>query len=291
MRLYYYKDPRGNFGDDLNEWLWPRLIGDLIKHDHPYLAYNDVSQTDESDTLFIGVGSLLNTNVPAEPRKVVMGAGVAYGEPPKVDDKWSIYAVRGPRSAEAMGLDPSLAVTDSGMLVRAIDLPKPEKAYPVSFFSYHETAELIDWQGPCSSVGLHHIDPAGDVDHVLDQIQRSELLVTEAMHGAIIADALRVPWVPVKIFQSINEFKWMDWCESLRLEYDFHKVAHLGPRSFKGLKGTARRLIKPKQICKELKRIAATSVPKLSEESVLDDAIGRLLAEIDRLKSDRASNA
>ncbi len=26
MKLYYYKDVIGNFGDDLNSWLWDALI-------------------------------------------------------------------------------------------------------------------------------------------------------------------------------------------------------------------------------------------------------------------------
>ena len=26
MKIYYFKDPVGNFGDDLNSWLWDTLI-------------------------------------------------------------------------------------------------------------------------------------------------------------------------------------------------------------------------------------------------------------------------
>ncbi len=41
MRLYYFKDPRGNFGDDLNPWLWKQLWPEL--------------QQGEDDELFVGM--------------------------------------------------------------------------------------------------------------------------------------------------------------------------------------------------------------------------------------------
>ncbi len=39
------------------------------------------------------------------------------------------------------------------------------------------------------------------------------------MHGAIVADALRVPWLSVSSGPQINRFKWRDWCDSLALDY------------------------------------------------------------------------
>jgi succinoglycan biosynthesis protein ExoV len=289
MRLYYYKDPRGNFGDDLNIWLWPKLMGGLVDTEDPYLAFGESSLTNESETLFVGVGSLLNHHIPEQPKKIVLGAGVAYGDIPNVDDKWSIYAVRGPRTADALGLDRRHAITDSGILVRATDFPKKEKTYPISFFSYHESAELIDWDGPCKSAGIHHIDPSGDVEEVLDQVMRTEVLITEAMHGAIVADALRVPWIPVKMFHTLNSFKWMDWCDSLGLEYKPCKLPTISPRINKGLKGMVRKVLRPRKVCRELRRLASTVEPILSKDQVIDDATERLLEQIEQVKLDRVT--
>jgi succinoglycan biosynthesis protein ExoV len=39
------------------------------------------------------------------------------------------------------------------------------------------------------------------------------------MHGAILADAFRVPWIAVSSSRSINSFKWNDWARSLGVTY------------------------------------------------------------------------
>ena len=45
MNLYDYHDPIGNFGDDLNPWLWPRLFTQSLENCF------------DSNTLFIRIGS------------------------------------------------------------------------------------------------------------------------------------------------------------------------------------------------------------------------------------------
>ena len=112
MRLYYYGEYK-NFGDVLNTWLWPKLLPNMFDED--------------AGILFVGIGTLLNDFIPAKPLKAVFGAGVGYGKGlPVIDQNWKIYCVRGPLSAQALGLEPKLAVTDSAALLRNINLP-PKK--------------------------------------------------------------------------------------------------------------------------------------------------------------------
>ena len=148
MKLYYYKDNVGNFGDDLNPWLWSRLASDLFD--------------DDDDLMFIGIGTLINDWLPYSPRKVVFSSGVGYceGPLPLINESWKIYCVRGPLSAQALELSDDMAITDGAALVRIIDLPKEPKLYPTSFMPHHRYNSRINWSLLCKTVGINYINPA-----------------------------------------------------------------------------------------------------------------------------------
>lgn len=211
MKLHY--DKNKNFGDELNGWLWPQLIPDLLD--------------DNADILFVGIGSLLNSKLPERPFKVVFGSGVAtsktgreYGKRlPTINSNWKIYCVRGPLSAKALGLPDALAITDSAALLRVTNLPQQPKLHPVSFIPHILSARFWDWKSICRDANINYIHPEQEISQVLSTIQQSHLVITEAMHGAIIADALRVPWIGVKAYKHIHTFKWQDWCLSMSLDY------------------------------------------------------------------------
>ena len=267
MRLFYYRDPGGNFGDDLNAWLWPRLIPELLDGD--------------GSTLFVGIGSILDRRIPQGPRKIVFGTGVGYGLLPVLNEEWQVCCVRGPLSARALGLPPELAVTDSAALVRTLRRPHLVRRHSISFIPHFRTpARLleagIDLEAVCASAGIHYIDPCGPVEAVLEAIESSGRIIAEAMHGAIVADALRVPWLPVRLSDQIRSLKWRDWCGSLRMEYK--------PLSFSPPPGTA----PDEALARFLDEANTHSDPALSSTGALDEAVERLAARLELLKQGRA---
>ena len=232
MKLHYYRDASGNFGDDLNPWLWPRLLPGFFD--------------DRDDTLFLGIGTLLNHRAPAAPRKVVFGAGAGYGDPPVLDERWEFHCVRGPLTAERLGLPPELAIADAAYLVTKAYAAPGARRRGVAFMPHHFGTHDYDWRPLCRRAGLEYLDPAASVPHLLAKIAGARFVVAEAMHAAIIADAFRVPWIPVAIYQRISAFKWDDWCRSMELAYDPVRIEALydnsSQRPLRRLRGYIRRV-------------------------------------------------
>lgn len=210
MKAYYWESHHGNFGDDLNLWLWDALLP----------GFRDV----HPDTVLVGVGTVLNpTLLPAGQKKLVVGSGYGYGTPPDVSDpsEWDVRAVRGPLTAAKLGLSPDKAITDPAAMIA--DMPEFRnlpKIHRKTFIPHWESAEFGMWKAVCEPVGLTYLDPRGEAKSVIRHIAQSELIIAESMHGAILADAFRVPWVAVSSSRSINNFKWNDWAASVGTTYE-----------------------------------------------------------------------
>jgi succinoglycan biosynthesis protein ExoV len=206
MKLFMWREAVPNFGDELNTWIWPKIIPAILD--------------DDDSSLFVGIGTLLNRRLPPQP-KVVFGSGAGYGSKPDLQrGTCSFYCVRGPMTARVLQLPESLAVTDPAILVRRLFDTKRDGVSPSVGFMPHWVTTLDGrWREACDAAEVRYIDPRDAVPNVLQAIACCRLLVTEAMHGAIVADALRVPWIPVRIRPSPVDFKWRDWCKSVALEY------------------------------------------------------------------------
>ena len=201
--LHYCKT--NNFGDDLNLWLWSRMAPEFLNS--------------RDDRLFLGIGTILSSKVPTGLPKFVFGSGWAGERKFKIDSSWNLFGVRGPLTASGLGLEKKMVVSDPGLLVRKYFDSGRMKRRGIGWMPHHRSANAVDWGTVCLRYGIRFIDPRESVDKVLQEISSCELVVSEAMHGAIISDALRVPWIPVRMYSHINEFKWKDWCASLGLTY------------------------------------------------------------------------
>lgn len=207
MRLYYYEDPKGNFGDDLNPWLWSKLMPEVL--------------CDDPQAILVGTGSILSHRLPSAPIKHILGSGMGYGSSPKVDDRFVFHAVRGYCTAAALGLPADLVITDAAvMLRRVVDVSKYSKLQEFGFMPSGHSERHFDWATLCKHVGFRFISCHWPVDKVIDEIAQCKVMISEAMQGAIVADTLRVPWIPIMLDGTVLPFKWKDWLSTLDLPYE-----------------------------------------------------------------------
>jgi succinoglycan biosynthesis protein ExoV len=204
--LYQWKGAAPNFGDELNAILWPHLLPNFFDNN--------------PDTHFLGIGSVLDGRHPADQLKLVAGAGYGgYEAKPMLDDTWLFHWVRGPRTAAALGLPRVLGLGDPAVLL-PLALPNhghPQGGTDIGFMPHFESIARGTWQQAAAAAGIILIDPRDNPLTVLDSIRRCKLLLSEALHGVIVADALRVPWVAVRPLAAINRAKWQDWSDTMDL--------------------------------------------------------------------------
>ena len=164
----------------------------------------------------------MRCNLTDKKEKIVLGTGTGYQRPPKVDGKFSIYSVRGPLTAKALNIPLRKSIGDSAYLCLATDRFKKlfalPKKYRISVIPHHQTATSIDWETIGNVGELHFIDPRKEFFRVFEDIAQSECVLTESLHGAIFADALRTAWQPFRMGHRFNMFKWCDWLESIHIE-------------------------------------------------------------------------
>ncbi|NES85075.1 MAG: polysaccharide pyruvyl transferase family protein [Moorea sp. SIO2B7] len=286
MKIFYYQRADGltNFGDLLNIWLWNRLLPDVF---------------DEDETItFVGIGTLLNNllpqRIPQAKKLIIFSTGAGYEKNlNSIPANWHIACVRGVLSAKKLGLPPDLVVTDGAILVRRLFQPTAKKTSSFAFMPHIHHAKFAGtaWQKICTQIGFQYIDPRWNIEKVLANLSGTEVIITEAMHGAIVADALRGPWIPVVTSARILQFKWLDWCSSMGLEYRPHylmPLRELYPPVAQGIRSSARAIQHwgncwqqlpylaqiwrdRQQLCAaQLVHIAQTAHPYLSQEKQLE---------------------
>ncbi len=279
MKLCYNHRSK-NFGDKLNGWLWPKIVPDIF---------------DEDETqIFVGIGTILNQKLtikmPNAKLMTVFSSGVGYGKRPKnIDSYLKFYCVRGPLSAKALDLPSDLAITDGAVLIKKFCSIESTKVYKYSYMP-HTNFAGEGWKLVCQRLGFGYIDPHWSIEKIVSSIQQTEILLSEAMHGAIVADLFRVPWIAVRTHKIINPFKWQDWCYSMNLEYQPQKINRLHhPRKNKDILSPLRAIKdwqRQKAAGEELSKIALKSSPLLSKEKHLDEAIVKLEAKLAQLETD-----
>jgi succinoglycan biosynthesis protein ExoV len=292
MRYYAYRGEAPNFGDELNHYMMPRLLDGLLDG--------------RDDPLVLGIGSILFDHHPDDVTKLVVGSGYGHYTPkPGLDDRWKIYAVRGPRTAEALGLDRRLVAADLAVLINRHRAAPGPKRHKRAFMPHFQSLPRADWASVAQQADMYLIDPRWPVEQVMEAIEQSELLVAEAMHGAVVADALRTPWIALTPLDPSHHFKWHDWVEALGMKLrprplvsaslyealdNFRFAGRSGKRFIRPwqrpLRAVGRRFFE-QRAAESLARAAETA-PMLSSDQALAGAIAHLEESLAAVRRDFA---
>ncbi|WP_224004136.1 polysaccharide pyruvyl transferase family protein [Aureimonas sp. SA4125] len=154
----------------------------------------------------------------------VFSSGVGYLPVDRHDSNRQVWCVRGPLSAEQLGIDADKALTDGAILSPRL-YPKPSTSLGTVVIPHWETLLHNDWDSVCRNAGMTLIDPMGAVSDVIPKIASAKLVLTESLHGAIIADTYGIPWIAFTTNKSFSVFKWTDWTRSVGLPLKLRVIA------------------------------------------------------------------
>jgi succinoglycan biosynthesis protein ExoV len=208
MKLVQYLGAVPNFGDDLNAVLWRSLAPGLID--------------DDPRNGFVGIGTIIGMDCDPALSLHVFSSGA--GNDPV--DKWAArsvryWCVRGPLTCALLNLSPETAITDGAILTPLADgFPKAGSAGSATLVIPHfQTLDFPGWDEVAAQTGFELLDPRDDPHAVIARIASARLVLTESLHGAILADTYGIPW---RVFGTSGNFgstKFWDWCQSLGIPF------------------------------------------------------------------------
>lgn len=287
--LYQWRGSHRNFGDELNGLLWPRLLPD-------FFDWNE-------DTHFLGIGSILDDR--HDPRVIKLVAGSGYGGyRPRIalDETWIVHWVRGRRTARLLDLPPRIGIGDPASLVTLAGLTPARENRDFGFMPHFESAIRGAWREVSAAADVTLIDPRGDPLAIIAALGKCRAVMSESLHGIIVADALRVPWIAIRPLAPIHRPKWIDWAETLDLAVDFRDLLpstalerahlthlsrfHMGRNMLHRQAARLRRIARDRYIDQATKALRAITraEPRLSRDALLDQAQTRMLEAISGLR-------
>lgn len=271
IAMGYFKAPHGNVGDDLNPWLLPKLLPDVTFGD--------------GDRALLAIGSILTDRTwDGFAAKLVMGSGARSAERmPVLDASWDVRFVRGPRTAALMPGVPYIA--DPAVLIARFAEPAGRRR-GIGIVPYFRAGRRT-WRLLAATLGARIIPPTLDVETFAAEVGRCERVFCEAMHGAIIADALRVKWCPISFLNRPIEgpthvFKWSDWLESMGRAFDPLVL----PTSWMDKSGLPRRVAQGRALATAARRLRAALADdrfELTDTALLRDKVEALSGAFDAL--------
>lgn len=186
-----------NFGDDIN----PSFYKLLCRNDFHF-------QTNRSELHGLGMGSILHS---ANGQSVVLGSGMIGADfKPKGIDFQKVHMVRGELTKRAIGLPETVAVADPMVLLSEVWSAPKLRSHRIGYVP-HVSNYLVATR--FQAKGIFVINPAWDPWRVVASIADCEFLLSQSLHGLIVADALQIPnaWVMPSQGMVGGRFKFDDY--------------------------------------------------------------------------------
>ena len=203
-----------NWGDDINFFFIPKIMNIKPK------IYNKKAKPSERNYQFIG--SIIG-NAFTNKETIIWGSGIANEQKLNVKPK-RVLAVRGPLTRNCLiksGVDCPEVYGDPALLIPFYYNPKIEKKYKIGIIPHWSNVDntLLNKYKACDDVKIIRLKGYTKWTDVLDDILSCEYIVSESLHGLILAEAYGIPNLWINIADNAKKnptfFKYHDFFLSL----------------------------------------------------------------------------
>lgn len=187
-----------NFGDDFNPHLFQKIIGSPV--------YKEKSNASH----ILGAGSILNAG---NKNSIIVGSGVMSNEKAPSHSFGGIISLRGELTKKWAGIKEDIWLGDPFVLYPLL-FPFETEAKKfqcgfiphISYFRYKKTQYDL---GKDTLV----IDMGMPFDRLIEAMMSCEYIISQALHGLIMADTLNIPNIWLSPSESMHggEFKFHDY--------------------------------------------------------------------------------
>lgn len=181
------------------------------------------AQTEKTEYLY-AIGSIIGFGLQDA---TIWGSGFLRKENARrlVRTKLDIRAVRGPYTKaylEKMGFKCPEIYGDPAVLMPLIYSSSGEKKYSCSIVLHH-SSKLRENISGIEDLGLHYIEiKTTDYKHFIDEIVQSDMVISSALHGIILAEAYGIPTVYLKDSEINQDLKFDDYYSGTgRVQYEY----------------------------------------------------------------------
>jgi succinoglycan biosynthesis protein ExoV len=209
--MNYLVWPGNNFGDKLNDIIFPH-VG--IKN---RIEFKKLNLQCLPPKTYLGLGTLLNKKIHS--KVTVFGTGADGNRKPSVELDYKF--VRGKLTANFLNLKEDLGKGDTAYFLKDYIQNKAStiKTENVGIIPHYVNNNLLH--------DKNIISPLLPVDEFIYKVSQCKIILAEAMHGAICADMLRIPWSPISLDKTtypVQHFKWNDWVSVFELNIQFGTI-------------------------------------------------------------------